>query len=458
MLNRIQKKAAAFQADHFQETQAFLNLARQQLSRSGASAGAWLDKGLRLALHKDGCRLLEELLEDPSLVIAANQARPGEKCHPKRLKIVQTVLGSVRLRHSYFYRPGRREEDPGQGRFPLDDALGLVDGYSPGMAKLMCRAGAMSSGYQAASADLKAYAGLEVEGRQIQRILNLQAPEIARHARQCSPVQPVQPVSVFYVSVNGTGLPMTPEELEGRTGKQEDGSAKTREVKLGCVFTQLLTDEENHPLRDPDSTTYLSSFVCAKDFGPLIRAQAVRRGMALASVVVVLGDGAAWIWEIARTCFDFAVQIVDFFHACQHLTALTEALFGPATPLAQEYQQRWRAYLEVDQVQALIQEATRWLDHPAASVEEGRKQIGYFDTNQSRMLYGSYRDSGLFIGSGVIEAGCKTVVGQRLKQSGMLWSLSGADNVLSVRCAVMNGVFDGFWQQGDLFAQAQKAA
>jgi hypothetical protein len=340
----------------------------------------------------------------------------------------------------------------------LDDALGLVDGYSAGMAKLMCRAGAMSSGYESASADLKAYAGLEVEGRQIQRMLNLQAPDIARHARQCSPAQPVKPVSVFYLSIDGTGVPMMPQELEGRAGKQEDGSSKTREVKLGCVFTQQSTDEQNHPLRDPDSTTYLSSFVTAQDFGPMIRAEAVRRGMALASVVVLLGDGAPWIWEIARTCFDFAVQIVDFFHACQHLTALAEALFGSATEQAQEYQARWRAYLEVDQVQALMAEATRWLDHPGAAVEPARKQIGYFDTNQSRMLYGSYRSEGYFIGSGVIEAGCKTVVGQRVKQSGMLWSVSGADNVLSVRCSVMNRVFDGFWQQGSLFDQSRRAA
>jgi hypothetical protein len=433
-------------------------LAREQLSRSGASAAVWLDEGLRAALHKDGCRLLEKLLQDPALVIPGQQALPGEKCHPKRGKIMETVLGPVRLQRSYFYRPRRGQEDPSQGRFPLDDALGLVDGYSAGMAKLMCRAGAMSSGYEAASADLKAYAGLEVEGRQIQRMLNLQAPDIARHARQCSPAQPVKPVSVFYLSLDGTGVPMMPQELEGRPGKQEDGSSKTREVKLGCVFTQQSTDEQNHPLRDPDSTTYLSSFVTAQDFGPMIRAEAVRRGMALASVVVLLGDGAPWIWEIARTCFDFAVQIVDFFHACQHLTALAEALFGPATELAQEYQARWRAYLEVDQVQALMAEATRWLAHPAAAVEQARKQIGYFDTNQSRMLYGSYRSEGYFIGSGVIEAGCKTVVGQRVKQSGMLWSVSGADNVLSVRCAVMNGVFDGFWQQGNLFASSQKAA
>jgi hypothetical protein len=95
---------------------------------------------------------------------------------------------------------------------------------------------------------------------------------------------------------------------------------------------------------------------------------------------------------------------------------------------------------------------------PGAAVEEARKQIGYFETNQSRMLYGSFREAGYFIGSGVIEAGCKTVVGQRVKQSGMLWSVRGADNVLAVRCAVMNRAFDGFWQQGQLFTDLKKAA
>jgi hypothetical protein len=153
-------------------------LARQQLGRTGADAGVWLDEGLRVALHKDGCRLLEQLLGDPQLVIAGNQALPGEKCHLKRVKILETVLGPVRLRRSYFYRPRRDQENPSQGRFPLDEALGVVDGYSRGLVKLMCRAGAMASGYEAASADLKAYAGLEVEGRQIQRLLNLQAPRI----------------------------------------------------------------------------------------------------------------------------------------------------------------------------------------------------------------------------------------------------------------------------------------
>jgi hypothetical protein len=265
-------------------------------------------------------------------------------------------------------------------------------------------------------------------------------------------------VEVFYVSVDGTGVPMLAEELEERAGKQEDGSAKTREAKLGCVFTQQSTDEEGRPLRDPDSTTYVSSFAQAKDFGPLIRAEALRRGMALATVVVLLGDGAAWIWELARTCFSFAVQIVDFFHACEHLTTLSEVLFGKGTDQAQEYQDRWRAYLEVDQVGALIAEAQVLMSQRSTDLKETLKAIGYFENNQTRMLYGTFRAQGYFIGSGVVEAGCKTVIGQRVKQSGMLWSENGAGNVLSIRCDVMNRDFDGFWNQGGRIAPDLKLA
>lgn len=427
------------------------------MSQGGACAGAWLDEGLRIALHKDGCRLLEELFADPNLEIEGNECRPGEKCHANRIKGLETVLGAVRLERSYFYQPGTGEEE-GQGRFPLDQALGLINGYSASMSKLMCRAGAMASGYEAASADLKAYAGLEVEGRQIQRMVNLKGEQIQSYARQSPPVVPVKPVDVFYASVDGTGVPMMAKEVEDRPGKQEDGSSNTREVKLGCVFTQQSTDEEGLPLRDPDSTTYVSSFAQSKDFGPMIRAEAFRRGMALARVVVLLGDGASWIWVIARTCFSFAVQIVDFFHACEHLTSLAEALFGKGTEQAKDYQYRWRAYLEVDQVAAVIVEAKGWLSQSADS-KETLKAIGYFENNESRMLYGTFRAKGYFIGSGVVEAGCKTVVGQRVKESGMFWSVSGAEHVLGIRCAVMNRDFDGFWNTpGTLLTELSKAA
>jgi hypothetical protein len=244
------------------------------LRQGGDAPGAWIDEGLRIALPKDGGRLWEQLLHDPDLDIEGAELRSGEKCHPDRTKDIQTVLGTVRLKRSYFYRAASGPGKEGQGRFPLDVAMGLIDGYSAGMAKMMCRAGAMASGYEAASADLKAYAG----------------------------------------------------------------------------------------------------------------------------------------WE-------------------------------------------------VDQVGAFITEARTWLAHPCASAPEALKQIGYFENNQSRMLYGTFRANGYFIGSGVVEAGWKTVIGQRVKQSGMLWSVNGAGHVIDIRCAVMNCDFEGFWRQHrNPVAKMKKAA
>ena len=138
-------------------------------------------------MHQDGCRLLEDLLQDPALEIPGNQGRAGEKLHPDRPKEMLTVLGPMSLKRGYFYQPASGGQAQGQGRCPLDEALGLIDGYTPGMAKMMCRAGAMASGYEAASADLKAYAGLEVEGRQIQRMVNLMADDIHAHGQKAEP-------------------------------------------------------------------------------------------------------------------------------------------------------------------------------------------------------------------------------------------------------------------------------
>jgi hypothetical protein len=235
--------------------------------------------------------------------------------------------------------------------------------------------------------------------------------------------------------VDGTGVPMVPDELEGRQGKQPDGSAKTREVKLGCVFTQTKTDEEGLPTRDHQSTTYIGSFETAAEFGALIRAEAIRRGLGRAVRVVFLGDGAAWIWELARVNFPDAVQILDLFHALERLGPLCEGLYGAGSTLAENRKQEWAQMFKQDKVRDVIAAAKARLGQLNSMGEQARqtlaKQIGYFENHQQRMLYQTCRNQGLFYGSGVVEAGCKAVVGQRLKQSGMFWSESGAQNILS---------------------------
>ncbi len=241
---------------------------------------------------------------------------------------------------------------------------------------------------------------------------------------------------------------MVAAELEGRAGKQEDGSSKTCEIKVGCTFTQTKTDEEGWPMRDHQSTSYLVSFDPAADFGSQLRQDALRRGMARADVTVVISDGANGLRKIAEDKFSHAVHILDMYHALVHLSALAGALYGKECANAKAAESRWKAWLEEDQVQAVLNEANQAVKKlRGPRRKEALENIGYVENNQDRMLYGTYRKQGLFYGSGVVEAGCRTVIGQRLKNSGMFWTKAGALNVAILRCALLDDRFDNYWNQ-----------
>src|SRR5690606_11200222 len=202
--------------------------------------------------------LIEKLYCDPTLSIPHNAALPGEKCHRQRPKEVETIFGPITLRRDYFYREKTNPEEKSCGRAPLDDALGLVNGYSPALVRLASRMAARI-GFEQGSQDLAEVANIHLEGRQIQRLANEIAPHLARE-RGC--LQGVDEKSgeipILYIAIDGTGVPMMAAELEGRCGKQPDGTSKTREVKLAAIFTQTRCDEDGNPVRDYQSTTYLA--------------------------------------------------------------------------------------------------------------------------------------------------------------------------------------------------------
>jgi hypothetical protein len=396
--------------------------------------------GLRAALLKDGSRLLQELLEySAGLLDCSTEPLPGEKVYRHRQRTVETVLGEVLLCRDYFYCEQRES-----GRAPFDQTLGLIDGYSPGLARLMCRIAAQQS-YELAAADLLAYGGVRIEGRAIQRMANLMGPRM-RGVRESQP-EPEAPkvIPIMYASADGTGVPMMRSVLKGRKGRQPDGSARTREVKLGCVFTQHVADAEGHPLRDPSSTTYIGTLENAADLGLQLRQEAIRRGMGSARKIVFLGDGAPWVWEQARINFPSAICILDFYHAFEHLGELCVALDGAGLP-AQARTARWAKTMKKGGIGKILLKAQEIIDsNGAANEKEAARQIEYFRKNEHRMCYERYRREHLFIGSGVVEAGCRTVIGQRLKKSGMFWSPSGAQNVIDLRCAMLGGHFDRDW-------------
>jgi len=407
-----------------------------------------LEQDLLTALKHDGARWLEELLNDPALPYPNNRPQPDEVDYGQRPKAVLLTLGWITVRRAYFYSAERQ-----RGRFPLDAALGLVDSYSPGVTRWMCRAAALAGSYQAASQDLLTYAALEIDARQIQRMITQIAPRMTQWREAQGPVFNPVAGDIFCVGADGTGAPMRRKELRGRKGK--NGRARTREVKVGTIFTHRKPDKpDQRPERDYDSTTYIADILSANEFGSRLRAEALRHGIGKAKVIVFLGDGAVWIWKLARINFPTAICILDYYHACEHLTLLTQALYGEGSALAKKRYRQWRKALLKDKIDQIISQARAELPARAQTRMLAKKQIAYFERNKTRMLYQTFRQSGYFIGSGVVEAGCKTVVGQRLKLSGMLWSRKGASDLLTVRCALLSRWFENFWKHHRNVARA----
>ena len=374
-------------------------------------------------------------LQDQADAIDRDQGPPpGYHRAGRRLRHVQGFFGWVGLERDYYY-------DGTRGFVPADRALGLVGSYTPDLAYLLALAAALEP-FEAAQQLLERFSGIQVVGRQIQRLMAIVGPAAQAWVR---PTPQTEAAPVFYVSFDGTGVPIVSRELRGRKGKQSDGTAKTREAKLGCVFTQHSRDDKGRPVRTPASTTYVGSFQTAAEFGARIRQEAQRRGMACAKVVVVIVDGAKWTAELARTHFPTAILILDFYHALVHLHALAEALEGKDTPAKKQLVSRWKKLLLKDQVGQVIAQARQMGQHHQANAEAIEQEIGYLENHSAWMRYGTYRRAGYLIGSGVIEAGCKTVVGERLKCSGMHWTEAGASHVLALRCLVLSDLFDTFW-------------
>ena len=215
-------------------------------------------------------------------------------------------------------------------------------------------------------------------------------------------------------------------------------------MKLGCVFTQTDTDEKGYPVRDPDSTSFVGKIERAEQFGQRLYGEAVRRGLDNAEEAVVLGDGAVWITGIVETHFPTATQIIDLYHAREHVSELCKVLFISDEAKTRGYRSRWWTLLDDGHVDTILREAQRHLPRSGDRRKKATSEIAYLDRNKERMRYGQFRARGLFVGSGVVEAGCKTIIGQRLKQSGMEWSLRGVNAIISLRCMLKSNRLDDY--------------
>lgn len=399
-----------------------------------------LEKLLRTAIYKPAAALVGELLQEAADKIdAAYQLKPGEVRKGRHPLQIQGIFGSSTLERTYFYPPGKK-----QGHHPADEVLGLEGHHTPALARLICLEGSDETSYQKAALHLLEVGGIDVPERQIHREVVRVGEDAAEWLRRESPPEPCD-AKVLYIEADYTGLPMRREELEGRKGKSPDGKAKTRMAALGCVFTQHQLDDQSRPMRDHESTTYLAGFESPSDFGIGLRREAIRRGMGSVSEVIFLVDGALGLEKMGQDYFPHSVQIVDNYHAIEHLESLIEALLTKTD--ARRFARRrhhWRKMLLADGVERIIRRARK--EASGTSREEAvEAELGYFEHNIERMQYGSFRKNGWFIGSGVVEAGCRSVIGQRCKQSGMFWTEKGAGAVMALRCINAGGRIQFFW-------------
>lgn len=424
----------------------------ERLLRSGGGfdleAAEW---AIRTSMHAVGGMVLEKCLDGDGGGYAGMRVACGAGHEASfvdyRRKELTTVLAAVTVKRAYYYCPRC-----GHGVIPKDIAWDVVGtSFSPGVRRLLGWVGGKES-FNEGRRDLEVLAGIRVKTKEVERIaegIGAQLERFGQREREqavAGKVVALKSAAKFYVSFDGTGVPVVKRETVGRPGKGESGEAHTREAKLGCVFTQTKVDENGRPVRDEASTTYVGAIEPAADFGWRIYGEATRRALRRAAQVIILGDGATWVWGLADEHFPGATQIVDLFHAREHLAELSKLVYSGDRLKAKQWRDERLAQLDEGAIEALLTSMRRLRPATQKVQEEVRKAIHYFATNCERMRYREFRRQGLFVGSGVIEAGCKTIVGQRLKLSGMRWSLRGANNIISLRCAQLSGRWEEFWE------------
>jgi hypothetical protein len=431
-----------------------LRVVFQGLHKTGRVDLEALETAVRSAMHRAGAAAVSELLQfaAPAAEKRSIPCGCGHQAHYRELrsKPVLTAVGTVNVSRPYYLCTHCHI-----GQFPADVELDIENTESsPGVRRMHGLVGQQAP-FDHGREQMRVLAGLEVTTKAVERtaeaigadIAHNEQQEIQRAVQLDLPIIVGKPVPILYVQMDGTGVPVVKKETEGRTGKTDGQPPHTREAKLGCVFTQTGWDEEGYPLRDPDSTTYTGAIETAEEFGKRLYVEAWKRGWSRAEKKVVLGDGAEWIWNLAQQHFPGAVQIVDLYHARQHLWHLARKLY-PNDTLTQKawMKMHQKRLLDKGRIHKLVA-AMRCIGSTNPEVvAKIRIEADYFEPNAERMRYPKFRRQHLFVGSGVIEAGCKTVIGSRLKQSGMFWTVRGANSIIALRCCHLNGRFEDYWE------------
>jgi hypothetical protein len=408
----------------------------------------------RKAMHKCGAGLLKVLLrhEAPDDDEREVDCQCGGRANyvDLRSKRILTVVGEVEIVRAY-YLCGECHV----GQSPADKKLDVErTALSPGVRRMMAMVGSQVP-FDSGRQQMEYLAELSVTTKSIERTaeaigwdIGCRQEKLIEETMNSKVVEKREKVPLLYIEMDATGIPVVPAEIDPEeSGKNEGKPPRTREAKLGCVFTQTKLDQKGRPVRDEASTTYVGAIEPAHEFGRRIYTEARQRGLDGANKVVVIGDGAQWIWNLAQTHFPGAVEILDIYHARQRLWDLSAKLF----PRDDAERKRWAKWmqkklLDKGKIKRLVNELRSISGLSRELREEVETEAAYFERNAHRMNYPKFKKQKLFIGSGVVEAACKNVIGYRLKQSGMFWTVRGANAILALRCCRLSGYFENYWE------------
>jgi hypothetical protein len=222
-----------------------------------------------------------------------------------------------------------------------------------------------------------------------------------------------------------------------------------KELKVGCVFEVELRSQ-----RDPHTGEWLevgqavhNSYVAhlggPTEFGQLLWSEARRRQWEDARQTQAIGDGAAWIWNLADEHFFLSQRTVDWYHATQHLHTAAHLLYPDNQPARSRWYNAHETLLFQGQATKIADTLTQ--KAPALATPDAlRTEAHYFHTNQQRMHYLEYREAGLPIGSGMIESGAKQFKA-RFTGPGMRWSRPGLERLIPIRASLLSHTFDTLW-------------
>jgi hypothetical protein len=462
----LEEELETFLAQVSQMTEGELEQLEEQVVKSSQAIGRKLMEGvLNSRLHeqrpaarrKGGCGHVQRLV--------------GE-----RRKELITLVGPVSFMRPYYQclhgGEAEEEQDCTHGEAPADALWGVQEQRTTGgvqrlisylsarltfeeTAETLCRCVPIGmSGRQALT--LMRPVGEALAAKEDRQVNALQAQ--ARQARSLPCAwQQQKGIERLYIELDGVlarmrrgSVPMEKEEL------QRKGDVY-REIKAGAVFRA-----ERGPKRSElapgvyvdtpaeDSVRYVARRTAKGGFGWLLYQLALQCGLEQAQQVVVVGDGAPWIWNLAAEHFPGAVQIVDLYHAKEHVWDVAHAVFGRGTAVGTAWATHACSLLEQGQIADLVSAIEALPPIPpepgqARSIPE--RAVDYFTTNAERMRYPVFRAQGMHIGSGIAEAACKTIVSTRAKRCGMHWTPEGLDALLPLRTAVLNGTYDAFWEE-----------